>query len=422
MSRQINKSAVLVEPDNDMRLRILEAAAELFIENGFYATPLDTVGARVGLHKATLYHYIESKDEILYECLRLSFNQISEAADKLTDKSIAPLERLRLFFKLFAIMQSETFGRCLALVGAQPLKKEKGGRIRDAQRRFDYAIREVIQEGIECGDIKPFRPETLSAMIFGIYNAIPRWYKTGGRLSPEKISDLIFDLICFGVRADCLGGDAPPSKAAKALYEEIKKTQRPEEADTQFDRIVQAAAVKFAEQDFDATSLNQIAKNVGINKATLYHYIKSKDDLLALSLERSFENFEEMIAALKESKLPASDRLWVFYLSLLNAQNTVYGRCVNLVSPQAQERSSRDAIYNFKLRLDNAAWEICKAGVRSGEFRNAPRIVVMTALFGASNWVPRWFRPHQPGGLEYVANTFCDVLVNGMALKKPDRL
>ncbi|MFX9722031.1 helix-turn-helix domain-containing protein, partial [Acinetobacter baumannii] len=57
-------------PKHDDKLElILRQAARLFSERGYATTSLDDVADALEMHKATLYHYISGKEEILYRCL-----------------------------------------------------------------------------------------------------------------------------------------------------------------------------------------------------------------------------------------------------------------------------------------------------------------------------------------------------------------
>ena len=51
--------------------------------------------------------------------------------------------------------------------------------------------------------------------------------------------------------------------------------------DDQREAIVARAAELFARQGYHATSMNQVAEAAGLSKATLYHYYRDKEDLLA---------------------------------------------------------------------------------------------------------------------------------------------
>jgi AcrR family transcriptional regulator len=416
MSRSPISESVPVEANaGDMRLRILNAAAQLFTEHGFDATSLDQVGASVGLHKATLYHYVESKDQILYECLNLSFEQFSDYIDELHDTERPVFERLRNFFCRLAEVQSTTFGRCLALVGAQPLRRETGGKIRTLQRDVDQAVRTVLLEGMDSGAIRPFRPATVAAMLFGIYNGIPRWYRQDGALTLQQISNRIFDVVEHGIALTPRFDGPPPGGVARDPIMTITQPDSARQAATQYDNIIREAAILFAENDFDPTSLNSIAARVNINKATLYHYIRSKDELLYLCLDRSFQNLDEAVSYLRHRAIPPIARLRAFHDLLIHAQNNIYGRCLNLISPQALRRSASSAILEFQRRLDDAARALYADGVAAGDLREMPPIIFTATIYGASNWVPRWFDPRQEGGLQHVIDTFFDIFVNGLA-------
>lgn len=185
----------------DKRTAILRTAAQLFAEKGYEATSLDTIAERLGMHKATLYHYVSGKESILYECLVLSFGDLDEVMKSVQDRSIPVLERLRLFVRSLAIAQNNDFGRCLVLVGAGPLEMTPGGEIRQFQRRLDNTVRGLITEGIADGSIKPCDPGMFSALLFGGLNWVPRWHKASGRLSVAEVADTFMDMLIGGIAA-----------------------------------------------------------------------------------------------------------------------------------------------------------------------------------------------------------------------------
>lgn len=78
-----------------------------------------------------------------------------------------------------------------------------------------------------------------------------------------------------------------------------KKTKRVREPGKRLNQIVDTATQLFFENGFDKTSVSDIADALSLEKPTLYHYIKSKDDLLLLILE-TFLN--ELIVSLEEQK------------------------------------------------------------------------------------------------------------------------
>ena len=185
----------------DKKLLILTTAAELFATHGYEVTSLDQIAEHVGIHKATLYHYISNKESILYECLQLSFKDLNSIINEMKDTNICVFERLRKFAISLAIAQNNIFGRCLSIVGPRPLGKESSEEIKNFQDNLDHIVRNLIKEGIADGKIKPCAPGVFSAMLFGAFTWVPRWYKEGGELNLEQIANLYVDILIDGIRA-----------------------------------------------------------------------------------------------------------------------------------------------------------------------------------------------------------------------------
>lgn len=183
------------------RTAILRTAAQLFAEHGYEATSLDMIAERLGMHKATLYHYIDNKENILYECLVKSFGDLDAVIVKMQDRSVPPLERLRLFVRSLALAQNNDFGRCLVLVGSRPLDMTPDNKIRQFQRRLDTTVRDLITEGIADGSVRPCHPGMFCALLFGALNWVPRWYSDKGKLSVEAVADQFMDLLTQGIEA-----------------------------------------------------------------------------------------------------------------------------------------------------------------------------------------------------------------------------
>ncbi len=192
---------------------ILTTAANLFAEHGYERTSLEAIAERLDMHKATLFHYVRGKEEILYLCQARSFANLEEVTAAVRDTTRPVLERLRLFVLHLAHAQHTVFGRCLVLVGPQPLAEAAGGEIRKIQRQLDTIVRDLLKEGIASGELKPVDPALAGAMLFGAMNWVPRWYRAEGRYSVDDIANAYFDLFADGVRA---GGSAAGTTTAAA--------------------------------------------------------------------------------------------------------------------------------------------------------------------------------------------------------------
>jgi AcrR family transcriptional regulator len=183
----------------DKRTAILRTAAQLFAANGYESTSLDKIAEVLGMHKATLYHYVDNKESILYQCLIKSFGDLDAVMKQMEDRTIPALDRLRMFARSLALAQNNDYGRCLVLVGSRPLDMAPGGEIRKFQRRLDATVRALVVEGIADGSVKPCHPGLVSAMLFGSLNWVPRWFENGGKLTLEQVVDNFLDMLISGI-------------------------------------------------------------------------------------------------------------------------------------------------------------------------------------------------------------------------------
>ncbi len=183
----------------DKLTAILRTAAQLFANNGYESTSLDMIADQMGMHKATLYHYVSNKESILYQCLVKSFGDLDEVMKLMEDRSIAVLDRMRFFVRSLALAQNNDFGRCLVLVGSRPLDLDSDGEIRKFKQRLDATVRNLITEGVADGTIKPTHPGMFSALLFGALNWVPRWHKDGGKFAIEDVANTFMDLLTQGI-------------------------------------------------------------------------------------------------------------------------------------------------------------------------------------------------------------------------------
>jgi AcrR family transcriptional regulator len=80
------------------RVRLLEAAKEIFEENGFLSARISDIAERAGLSHGSFYHYFESKEQIFREVAALVDEQLGAPLSEVvlaTDSDLSPHERLR---------------------------------------------------------------------------------------------------------------------------------------------------------------------------------------------------------------------------------------------------------------------------------------------------------------------------------------
>ncbi len=160
------------------------------------------VAERAGLLKGSLYHYIDSKQDLLFHVLR----DLHEGARPLVERCRAshapPLERLRAFIEELALYSAEHAAQ--GMIFMRDFARLPGHRRRQiiAQRDlFAKLVRELIVEAQERGDIPSAIDGALAAAtLIGAIAWVASWYKPSGRLSAREIGRHQAALLLAAVR------------------------------------------------------------------------------------------------------------------------------------------------------------------------------------------------------------------------------
>lgn len=163
-------------------------AARLFSELGFRQATLEDVAGALSITRPALYHYARSKDELAEMCSDIAGEQLAEAVAAAL-RHPSGREQLVAFFRRYAEIICDDFGRCFVLVRRteySPAQQEKG---RLSQRRLDQAIRAMVRTGVEDGSLKAVDPADVSRALFAAFNGIPVWYRPGMGRSPGQIAE-----------------------------------------------------------------------------------------------------------------------------------------------------------------------------------------------------------------------------------------
>jgi AcrR family transcriptional regulator len=168
---------------------------------------------------------------------------------------------------------------------------------------------------------------------------------------------------------------------------------------------IRAAAFRiFREKGYHGTSMQDIADAVGLLKGSLYHYIRSKEELLGRLFEGALESTLVELREIAEGEGSAKDRL--------RGMVRTYARAVlsNLDAVGVYLREWRElpakelAVVRERRRAMRRLFEkVIGQGMRSGEFARGDAKLATLAILGMCNWLYEWYRPRGRRGSEEIA-------------------
>jgi len=166
--------------------------------------------------------------------------------------------------------------------------------------------------------------------------------------------------------------------------------------------VLAGAVAVFNERGFDGTSLDDLARHLGITKSAIYHHVESKDALLGLALDHALEGLEQMAEEIRSLDGPAVDRLD----ALLRASVAVLVERLPYVTLLLRVRGNsaveRQALVRRR-RIDALVADLVKQATGEGDLRpDADPGVTARLLFGMINSLTEWLQPgraHHPADL-----------------------
>ena len=179
---------------------ILEAAAQVFRKKGFHGSSMQDIAEAVNLQKASLYHHVSSKQEILLALLDRALELLLERISAISNQSIPADQKLRQMIRAYLqILAENTDLSAVLLFEHRSLERKQHARHVPNRDKFEALWRGVLVEGVAAGLFQCDDPALATRAILGILNWTITWYRADGGLTIDQISDQYSSLLLNGL-------------------------------------------------------------------------------------------------------------------------------------------------------------------------------------------------------------------------------
>lgn len=190
-----------VNDGNNVKERIVRAAADLFMQRGFAGTTVREIGERAGVGQSSLYHHAHSKGQLLAELHSKHVQEIIGLLESILDANETPTTQLRkVVSALLTMVDSHRAVVTVYLRESYALSDEAREEVRNERKKTDAIIDQIIKRGKECGEFRSDLDVFLTRRaILGMCNWAYQWYQPNGPRSIEEISETFADLAVAAV-------------------------------------------------------------------------------------------------------------------------------------------------------------------------------------------------------------------------------
>src|SRR5215216_2161176 len=179
---------------------ILEAAAQVFRRKGFHGASMADIAQAVNLRKASLYHHVSSKQEILLALLDRALELLLERISPISAQDISADKKLREMIRVYLqILAENTDLSAVLLFEHRSLERKQHARHVPNRDKFEALWRNVLVEGLASKLFKCDDPALAARAVLGIMNWTITWYHPNGELTINQIADQYSNLLLSGL-------------------------------------------------------------------------------------------------------------------------------------------------------------------------------------------------------------------------------
>lgn len=183
-------------------------------------------------------------------------------------------------------------------------------------------------------------------------------------------------------------------------------------------QIIEKATELFQKQGYAATSMRDLASFIGIEAASLYSHIKSKEEILQTicfqMAEDFFQSMEEVALANQKAdqKLIRATASHVSVLTKdLAASAVFFSEWRHLSEPYLSD------FLVMRHQYENKFIQILIDGYKDGVFKKMDAKFTVLALLSSINWMPSWYKADGKLNPQQIAENVTDVFINGLKVR-----
>ncbi|MFN8187903.1 MAG: TetR/AcrR family transcriptional regulator [Gaiellales bacterium] len=174
---------------------IVEAARDLFWEQGYHATSMREIAERAGVQPASLYHHFRSKEDLLEELMSGFMQELQREVVSAIGRAATPRERLAAAVRTH--VRRHGLDQRAAIVADTELRALTGSRrervvaLRDS---YEAIFRQLLADGVEAGTFHVRDLDVAARAILLQSTGVAVWYRESGRLPLAEVAEAHVEL------------------------------------------------------------------------------------------------------------------------------------------------------------------------------------------------------------------------------------
>ena len=178
--------------------------------------------------------------------------------------------------------------------------------------------------------------------------------------------------------------------------------------------ILKAAARAFRKLGYHGATVEEIAAALHMKKGNLYYYFRNKEEILFACHQYSLDCLMRLLEDVERSGVEADEKLRRLIVAFVHTiLDELHGTAL-LLDLEALTPAHLKAVIARRDRFERGVRQVLEDGIAEGHFGAGDPKLLAFAMFGAVNWIPRWFNPEGAASSQQIADLFADFFIRGL--------
>lgn len=404
------------------RAAILSQAAKLFNTKGSRATTLLDIAQSLGLTKTSLYYYVKTKEELIYQCYMATLDRHHKALDDVAIQYHTPVERARAYFRMyFESWLSAEEGKTSHVAGLleiASLKGEHRKRVEERYIKMFKRLRENIRDGIADGSIRPCDSTSVTRAMIGSVDWTFSWLHNVPKESVHEVAEQAWNILWHGLSTVKGDYNPAPPPALDNGDADLQGFDREEQNRLKQDAFYKTGTWFFNKKGFNSTSLDEIADHLNVTKGAFYYHIKNKEDLLFNCYSRSLDIMASIYANAAKSDVTGMQKIDQTCRRIFYFQNSDQGPLIRYNSITALPQERRRQIMQRTDRANQKFGDFIREGISDGSVREIDAFVAQNLIAGSTNAAMDMQLWRKVDDIDAAAIDYFEIFFNGLKPRK----
>jgi AcrR family transcriptional regulator len=405
-------------PEPSRHEQVLDEAARQLNQKGVLLTSLAEIAAKLGVTRGAMYHYVADREDLVFQCYRRAAEII---ARHLREAERSGGNSAQILANFIDRMLDPAEPEIAARAEIAMMNQAQRDTIQGLYDGLAARLAHLLETGHRQGVLRACDIEVNARVILSLVTWAPLakpWASTLESMGTDRLRAAVMATVFEGLSTRPQLPDYRPLDLSALAPQAVSAFDRDAATAAKREALLRVASRSFNRKGIDATSLDEIAAQLGTTKRTFHHHIGSKQDVVSACYERAFRIF----LFIKDRMLEYSGTRLEALSSSMDALSRAYpNEELNPLSPLVGHGAlSPEGQARFVLRSDELAkayHELMRQGAQDGSMKEVDVQARALMLPGLLSWLVKDDVPTDPVQQQHIAREIANLVAVGLSLK-----